>query len=68
MKISARNQIPGKVSAIIKGAVNGEVKIDIGGGITVSSSITLEAIAELGLAVGDEVVAIVKASDVMIGK
>jgi molybdopterin-binding protein len=68
MKISARNQIRGKVSALIKGAVNGEVKVDIGGGNVISSSITEEAIAELGLAVGDDVTVVIKASDVMIGK
>jgi molybdopterin-binding protein len=68
MKISARNQIKGTITALIKGAVNGEVKVDIGNGNIISSSITEEAIAELGLAVGDQVTVIVKASDVMIGK
>jgi molybdopterin-binding protein len=68
MKISARNQIPGKITALIKGAVNGEVKIDIGGGNIVTSNITEEAIAELGLTVGDSVTVIIKASDVLIGK
>jgi molybdopterin-binding protein len=68
MKLSARNQIPGKITKLIKGAVNGEVKIDIGGGNIVTSSITEEAIAELGLTVGDSVTVIIKASDVLIGK
>lgn len=68
MKISARNQLPGRVTAIQPGAVNGTVKVDIGNGLTVTASITEEAIADLGLAEGDTVTVIVKASDVMIGK
>jgi len=68
MKISARNQIPGTVVAIAPGAVSGSIKVDIGGGIVVTSNITEEAIADLGLAVGDTITVIVKASDVLIGK
>lgn len=68
MKISARNQLPGRIVAITPGAVNGTVKVDIGGGMVVTSSITEEAIADLNLAEGDEVTVIVKASDVLIGK
>jgi molybdopterin-binding protein len=67
MRISARNQIPGTIVAIGAGVVNGSVKVDIGGHL-VTASITEEAIHELGLAVGDTVTVIVKASDVMIGK
>jgi len=68
MKISARNQIAGTIIAIQSGAVNGTVKVDVGDGNIVTSSITEEAIAELGLAVGDKVFVIIKASDVLIGK
>lgn len=68
MKISARNQISGIVLAVTPGAVNGTVKVDIGGGNTVTASITEEAIADLALAPGDRVTVIVKASDVLIGK
>jgi molybdopterin-binding protein len=68
MKISARNQIPGTVLSVTPGAVNGTVKVDIGGGNIVTSSITEEAIADLGLGPGDAVTVIIKASDVMIGK
>jgi molybdopterin-binding protein len=68
MKISARNQIPGSITAISPGAVNGTVKVDIGGGIVITSSITEEAIADLALGIGDKVTVIVKASDVLIGK
>ncbi|MCU6453551.1 TOBE domain-containing protein [Sphingomonas sp. A2-49] len=68
MKLSARNQMSGTVVAITPGAVNGTVKVDIGGGTIVTASITEEAIADLALADGDRVTVIVKASDVMIGK
>ena len=68
MKISARNQLSGHVTAITPGAVNGTVKVDIGGGMIVTASITEEAIADLSLAEGDAVTVIVKASDVLIGK
>jgi molybdopterin-binding protein len=68
MNLSARNQIPGRVVSITPGAVNGTVKVDIGGGIVVTSSITEEAIADLALAEGDQVTVVVKASDVLIGK
>ncbi|MEG8038657.1 TOBE domain-containing protein [Sphingomonas sp. LR60] len=68
MKISARNQIAGTIVAITPGAVNGSIKVDIGGGNIVTASITEEAIADLGLATGETVTVIIKASDVMIGK
>lgn len=68
MQLSARNQFPGTVTAIEPGAVNGVVKVDIGGGTIVTSSITEEAVRDLGLAVGDRVTVVVKASDVLIGK
>jgi molybdopterin-binding protein len=68
MKLSARNQIKGRITAVVKGQTTGHVHIDIGGGITVYSSITNEAIDDLALKVGDEVMAVIKASDVMIAK
>ena len=67
MKLSARNQLKGKVVEITEGAVNGTVKIDIGGGNVISAVITMASIKELGLAVGKEAYAIVKASNVMVG-
>ena len=66
MKISARNQFKGKVVKITQGAVHSIVKIDIGGNV-ISSSITNEAVKELGLAEGKEAYAIIKASNVMVG-
>lgn len=68
MKISARNQLSGTVLSVTPGAVNGTVKIDIGGGNVVTSSITEDAIDDLALAPGDRVTVFVKASDVLIGK
>jgi molybdopterin-binding protein len=68
MKLSARNQIAGTIVAIAPGAVNGSIKVDIGGGNVVTASITEEAIRDLALRQGDTVTVIVKASDVMIGK
>lgn len=67
MKISARNQLKGKVTAIQQGSVNGIVTLDCGG-MPVSGTISLAAIQELGLTAGKEAVAIVKATEVMIGK
>ncbi len=68
MKLSARNQIKGRVTAVVKGQTTGHVHIDIGGGVTVHASITNEAIDDLALAVGDDAYAVVKASDVMVAK
>jgi molybdopterin-binding protein len=68
MKISARNQIKGKIVAVQKGQTTGHVQIDIGNGVNITASITNEAIDELALVVGDEATAIIKASDVMVGK
>ena len=67
MKLSARNQFKGKVIDIQEGAVNGIVKIDIGGGNVMSATISMNAIKELGLAVGKEAYAVVKATSVMVG-
>ena len=68
MKLSARNQFPGRVTAVQKGQTTGHVQIEIAGGVVVTSSITNEAIDELELKVGDEASAIIKASDVMVAK
>jgi len=65
MKISARNQLKGRIVEITKGATTAHVRIDIGGAI-VTSSITNAAVDDLGLAVGKDAYAVVKASDVMI--
>ncbi|MFB9949881.1 molybdopterin-binding protein [Rhizobium puerariae] len=66
MKISARNRLKGKVVDIVKGATTAHVRIDIGNGVIVTSSITNEAVDELGLKIGADAYAVVKASDVMV--
>ena len=67
MKISARNILRGKIADIDKGATTAHVRIDIGGGTLVTASITNAAVDELGLAIGKDAYAVVKASDVMVG-
>jgi molybdopterin-binding protein len=68
MKLSARNVLPGKVVAITEGVTTAHVKIEIGQGAVITASITMEAVKELRLKVGDRASAIVKASDVIVGK
>ena len=65
MKLSARNQLKGTVTAVNKGAAIANVVLDVGGQRLVAS-ITVEAVDDLGLTEGSEVTAIVKASDVII--
>jgi len=68
MKLSARNVLPGRVIAVTKGATTAHVKVELAPGLTVFSAITNEAVDELALKVGDSVAAVIKSSDVMIGK
>jgi len=65
MKLSARNQLQGTVSSITRGEAIANVAIDVAGQRLVAS-ITVEAVEELGLSEGDQVTAIVKASDVIV--
>jgi molybdopterin-binding protein len=67
MKLSARNQLKGKVVEIKEGAVNGIVIIDIGGGNKITSTISMTSIKELNLKVGSDAVAVIKATSVMVG-
>jgi molybdopterin-binding protein len=68
MKLSARNQIKGRVVEVRQGATTAHVRIDIGNGVVITSSITNEAVDDLGLAAGDDAIAVIKASDVMVAK
>ena len=68
MKLSARNQFIGRLVSVARGQTTAHVRVDIGGGRIVTSSITNEAVEELALRIGDEVTVVIKASDVMIGK
>jgi molybdopterin-binding protein len=67
MKLSARNQIKGKVISVRKGTTTSHVEIDVGHGVVITSSITNEAVDELGIKAKGHVTVVVKASDVMIG-
>jgi molybdopterin-binding protein len=66
MRISARNQIKGTVVEVKKGATTSHVRVDIGNGQIVTSSITNEAVDDLAIKAGGKVTVVVKASDVMI--
>lgn len=68
MKLSARNVLPGRVISVNKGATTSHVKIELAPGLVVTSSITNEAVEDLALKAGDSVSAIVKSSDVIVGK
>ena len=66
MRISARNQIKGTVVEVKKGATTSHVRVDIGSGQIVTSSITNEAVDDLGIMAGGKATVVIKASDVMI--
>ncbi len=66
MKISARNQLAGTVVAVNRGEAIANVELEVSGQ-RLLASITVEAVDDLGLQTGQEVVAVIKASDVMIG-
>ena len=66
MQISARNSVKGTIKAVNLGAVNAEITIEIAPGVEVVSIITKHSAESLGLAVGKEAYAVIKASDVLI--
>ena len=66
MKLSARNQIKGRIVGIVRGATTSHIRVDTGGTV-ITASITNEAVDDLGLKDGQEAYAVIKASDVMIG-
>ncbi|WGF88975.1 TOBE domain-containing protein [Marinivivus vitaminiproducens] len=66
MKISARNVLQGKVVEVTKGQTTAHVRIDIGGGVIVTASITNQAVDDLKLVQGASAAAVIKASDVMV--
>ena len=65
MKVSARNQIPARVTSINSGEAIANVELDANG-VRLVASITVEAVRQLGLAEGSNVTAVIKASDVMV--
>jgi molybdopterin-binding protein len=66
MQLSARNQLPGTIVSINRGDAIANVELDVAGQRLVAS-ITVEAVDQLGLEPGRDVVAVIKASDVMVG-
>lgn len=66
MKISARNQLTGTIVDVVKGATTSHVRIEVGGGILITASITNEAVDDLKLAKGRTAVAVIKATDVLV--
>ena len=67
MKISARNVLPGKIVSVKKGPISSLVVIEVAPGVTLTASITADAVAELKLAKGRAAYAIIKAPSVMVG-
>jgi molybdopterin-binding protein len=65
MQLSARNQIPARITGVKAGEAIANVELDAGG-VRLVASITVEAVRQLGLAEGSEVIAVVKASDVIL--
>ena len=68
MKLSARNQMEGVICEIQKGVTTSVVKIEVRNPAVISASITNDALEDLRLRVGDEAFAVIKASDVIVGK
>lgn len=68
MKLSARNQLKGKVVSVEKGVITAKVKVEVQVPLTVTAVITKESVEELDIKEGDEVVAIVKSTEIMIAK
>lgn len=66
MKLSARNQIKGVISGVKEGAVEAQVTLDVGGQ-TITAVVTMDAVKELGLSVGADAIAIIKADHVIVG-
>jgi molybdopterin-binding protein len=65
MRLSARNQIPARVTSITTGEAIANVEMEAGG-VRLVASITIEAVQQLGLTEGSEVTAVIKASDVIV--
>ena len=68
LKLSARNNFKGKVVSVEKGVITAKVKIEVKVPTTITAVITKEAVEDLDLKVGDEVTAIVKSTEVIVGK
>ena len=67
LRLSATNQIKGKITAVKEGAVNSEISVRSAGGENLSATVTNSSVKNLALAVGDEVTAIIKATQIIVG-
>jgi molybdate transport system regulatory protein len=67
MKLSARNQLKGKILAITHGAINSEVVIELAPGVSVTAQVTTSSVHSLGLKEGGTAYAVIKADSVMVG-
>ena len=68
MQLSARNQLRGRIVEIKRGAVMAQVIVEIAGGARVASAIFVDSVDALGLKPGDEAIAVIKSTDVMIAR
>lgn len=68
MELSARNKLSGKITSVELGAVMANIKIEISEPNTITAVITKESAEKLGLTEGDDVSAIIKSTEVIIGK
>ena len=68
MKLSARNRIPGKIIEIVRGAVMAKVVLEAAGGQRITAAILVESVDDLGLKIGDEAKAVIKATEIMISR
>lgn len=67
MRISARNQLRGKIRRITHGSINSEVTLEIAPGVEITAQITTASVAALGLKEGTTAYALIKADSVMVG-
>ena len=67
MKLSARNQLKGKILKVEEGLITAKVMLDLGNGNVISAIISKDAIADLNLKQGDEAFAVIKSTEVIIG-
>jgi len=68
MELSARNQLKGKITSVKRGTVVAEISMEVGGGQTIVSTISLASVDRMKLKEGDAVTAFIKASEVIVGK
>jgi molybdopterin-binding protein len=67
MKLSARNQLKGKILKVDEGLITAKVTLDLGNGNIISAIISKDAVADLNLKPGDDAFAVIKSTEVIIG-